>query len=107
MSDTAQPWQDDSLQPRERAELLVEAMTLEQKIAQLHGAMETVNIYALSNAAFEAGEDLDQLTTQIRIERHVDAIEELGISPASGSPTARSGSAWATGIRARRRPRCR
>ncbi|WP_026926058.1 beta-glucosidase family protein [Granulicoccus phenolivorans] len=79
MSETAQPWQDESLEPRERARRLVAAMTLEQKIAQLHGAMETVNIYALSNAAFEAGEDLDQLTTQIRIERHVEAIDELGI----------------------------
>ena len=36
---------DKSLSPRERAEKLVAAMTLEQKIAQLHGAMNTINIY--------------------------------------------------------------
>ena len=29
------PWMDKSLSPRERAEKLVAAMTLEQKIAQL------------------------------------------------------------------------
>jgi hypothetical protein len=51
---------------RERAEQLVAGMTLEQKIAQLHGAMDTVDIY---------GADSDQL----RIERHVAAIDELGI----------------------------
>ena len=39
------PWMDQSLSPRERAEKLVAAMTLEQKIAQLHGAMNTINIY--------------------------------------------------------------
>ena len=39
------PWMDKSLSPRERAEKLVAAMTLEQKIAQLHGAMNTINIY--------------------------------------------------------------
>jgi beta-glucosidase len=50
-------------------------MTLEQKIAQLHGAMQTIDIYALSAEA----EDLDQLTAQIQIERHVTAIDELGI----------------------------
>src|SRR4051794_30041513 len=37
-------WQDPSLSPRERATKLVAAMTLEQKIAQLHGAMETIDI---------------------------------------------------------------
>ena len=46
MSETTFPWQDTSLSPRERAERLVGAMTLEQKIAQLHGAMETIDIYA-------------------------------------------------------------
>jgi beta-glucosidase len=54
-------------------------MTLEQKIAQLHGAMETIDIYALSVQAAESGADMDQLATQIRVERHVTAIEELGI----------------------------
>ena len=42
---TTFPWMDKSLSPRERAEKLVAAMTLEQKIAQLHGAMNTINIY--------------------------------------------------------------
>jgi len=73
------PWHDTSLPSRERATKLVEAMTLEQKIAQLHGAMETIDIYALSAQAAESGADMDQLAAQIRIERHVPAIEELGI----------------------------
>ena len=72
-------WQDTSLPPRERAEQLVEAMSLEQKIGQLHGAMETIDIYAMTSQAAESGEDLDQLAAQIQIERHVKAIEELGI----------------------------
>ena len=79
MSDTASAWQDTSLTPRERAERLVEGMTLEQKIAQLHGAMETIDIYAMSAQAAESGENLGQLAAQIQIERHVTAIEELGI----------------------------
>ena len=76
------PWMDKSLSPRERAEKLVAAMTLEQKIAQLHGAMETINIYALPSAdemnAMSA-EEQDQLMAQIRVQRHVKGIEELGI----------------------------
>src|SRR3954447_12520348 len=58
---------------------LVGAMTLEQKIAQLHGAMQTIDIYALTAEAAESGADMDQLAAQIRIDRHVTAIEELGI----------------------------
>src|SRR3954462_11719906 len=73
------PWQNRSLSPGERATKLVEAMTLEQKIAQLHGAMQTIDIYALSAEAAESGADMDQLAAQIRIERHVTAIEELAI----------------------------
>lgn len=73
------PWQDESLTPRERATKLVEAMSLEQKIAQLHGAMETIDIYAIAAEAAEAGTDMDQLAAQIQIERHVPAIDELGI----------------------------
>src|SRR4051794_21427866 len=73
------PWQDASLTPGERATRLVETMTLEQKIAQLHGAMQTIDIYALSAEAAESGADMDQLAAQIRIERHVTAIEELRI----------------------------
>src|SRR3954469_19535556 len=79
MSETTSAWQDTSLPPRERAESLVAAMTLEQKIAQLHGAMETIDIYALSSQVAESGGDLDQLAAQIQIERHVPAIEQLGI----------------------------
>ena len=54
-------------------------MTLEQKIAQLHGAMETIDIYAITAQAAESGADMDQLAAQIRVERHVTAIDELGI----------------------------
>jgi beta-glucosidase len=79
LGDTTHAWQDASLSPRERAEKLVGAMSLEQKIAQLHGAMETIDIYAISTQAAEAGADMDQLAAQIQIERHVPAIEELGI----------------------------
>ena len=66
--------------PRERAEELVSRMTLEQKIAQLHGGMETINIYGYSNEIDPDDEDaMEQLAAQIRIERHVPEIEELGI----------------------------
>ena len=37
------PWEDRSASPRDRAEALVAAMTVEQKIAQLHGVMKTYN----------------------------------------------------------------
>ncbi|MFH5824504.1 beta-glucosidase [Georgenia sp. AZ-5] len=76
---TDRPWADTSLPPRERAQKLVAAMTLEQKIAQLHGAMETIDIYALAAQAAESGEDMEQLAAQIRVERHVAGIDELGI----------------------------
>jgi beta-glucosidase len=79
LSETTFARQDTSLSPRERAEKLVEAMTLEQKIAQLHGAMETIDIYAITREAAESGADMDQLAAQIRVERHVKAIDELGI----------------------------
>ena len=72
------PWMDKSLSPRERAEKLVAAMTLDQKIQQLHGNMETIDIYGLSAKA-TTKEEMDRLAAQIRIERHVKAIEELGI----------------------------
>ena len=64
---------------QERAARLVAGMTLEQKIAQLHGAMDTIDIYAMSAQAEAAGAGLEQLAAQIRVERHVPAIEELGI----------------------------
>lgn len=74
------PWEDESLEPRERAEKLVENMTLEQKIAQLHGGMETLNIYDVSNEMDPDDEEaMTQLAMQIRIERHVPELPELGI----------------------------
>src|SRR5688500_15121233 len=79
MSETTFAWLDTSLSYRQRAEKLVEAMTVEQKIAQLHGAMETIDIYAITAQAAESGADMDQLAAQIRVERHVKAIDELGI----------------------------
>jgi beta-glucosidase len=74
---SGRPWMDDGLPPGERATALVAAMTLEQKIAQLHGAMETIDIYALSSTA--TAEERERLARQIRVERHVAAIDELGI----------------------------
>ncbi|MCT1442952.1 hypothetical protein [Corynebacterium glucuronolyticum] len=42
--------------------------------------METINIYSFSNHIDPDDEDaMEQLATQIRIERHVPEIEELGI----------------------------
>ena len=69
---------DTSQSPRERAEKLVAAMTLEQKIQQLHGNMATVDIYGIASAV-TSKEEMDQLATQIRVERHVAANDELGI----------------------------
>jgi beta-glucosidase len=79
MPETGRVWEDVSLPPSERARELVAAMTLEQKIAQLHGAMETIDIYALTAQIAQPGEDMDQLAAQIRVERHVTGIDELGI----------------------------
>lgn len=79
MSDS-HPWMNASLSPRERAEKLVDAMTVEQKIAQLHGNMETIDIYAFSNAVGEmTAEEMEQLAAQIQIERHVLGDEDLDI----------------------------
>lgn len=75
---TEHPWMDSTKTPREHAEALVAAMDLEQKIAQLHRAMETVDIYALSNEVSSA-EEMEQLTEQIRIRRHAAATDELEI----------------------------
>ena len=55
MSETTSSWQDTSFTARERAKMLVEAMTLEQKIAQLHGAMDTIDICAITAQAAESG----------------------------------------------------
>ncbi|WP_223881901.1 beta-glucosidase family protein [Niallia endozanthoxylica] len=76
------PWMDKSLSPSERAEKLVAAMTLEQKIAQLHGSMETINIYALPTADemnAMSPEEQELLMAQLQVQRHVKGIEELGI----------------------------
>jgi beta-glucosidase len=86
--------------------MLVEAMTLDQKIVQLHGAMETIDIYAMTREAAESGADMDQLAAQIRVERHVKAIGELGI-PRFRITNARWASAWATVPRALPPLRCR
>ncbi|QGF23927.1 beta-glucosidase [Raineyella fluvialis] len=79
--DTDKPWTDTSRPPQERARALVAAMTLEQKIAQLHGSMETIDIYGISEemGQAETAEEMDRLAAQIKIERHVAGIEELGI----------------------------
>ena len=76
------PWMDKSLSPRERAEKLVAAMTLEQKIAQLHGSMNTINIYdmpSMDEMNEMSPEEQDQLMAQLQVQRHVKGIDELGI----------------------------
>ncbi len=74
---TDRPWLDTELAPNERATNLVEAMTLEEKIEQLHGNMETIDIYALTNSDSKemTAEEMEQLAAQIRFERHVVANE--------------------------------
>lgn len=72
------PWTDTTKSPRERAEALVAVMSVDQKIQQLHGNMETIDIYGMSAQA-TTQEEMDQLAAQIRVERHVAAIDELGI----------------------------
>jgi beta-glucosidase len=63
--------------------------------------METIDIYAITAQAAESGADMDQLAAQIRVERHVKAIEELGIPRfrITNGPVA-----WAT-VRPARPPR--
>ena len=75
------PWMNQKLAADERAKLLVSAMTLEQKIAQLHGSMNTINIYSLDieDMGKMDDEEMEKLMAQIQIQRHVDGIEELGI----------------------------
>lgn len=75
----SRPWMDSSRSPRERATQLVAAMTLEQKIAQLHGAMPTINIYDMPPLDQLSEEELAQLMAQVQVQRHVTGIEELGI----------------------------
>lgn len=54
-------------------------MTLEQKIAQLHGAMDTLDIHGIAARAAESGQSFEEVAGQVRIERHVAGIDELGI----------------------------
>jgi len=65
-------------------------MSLEQKVALLHGAMETIDIYAVTADALESGADMDQLHEQNRM-----LDEPLGINPAKARvgprPVARAG----------------
>ena len=72
------PWLDTSLEAKKRAELLVAHMNIDQKIQQLHGAMETIDIYG-SMSEITDEEEMARLASQIRVERHVKANEELGI----------------------------
>jgi hypothetical protein len=90
MPNRTHAWQDPSASPRERATRLVDAMSLEQKVALLHGAMETIDIYAVTADALESGADMDQLHEQNRM-----LDEPLGINPAKARvgprPVARAG----------------
>lgn len=63
------PWLDTALAPEERARALVGAMTTRQKIAQLHGNMETIDIYDLT----------DPDINQFDVKRHVIGDDDLGI----------------------------
>lgn len=75
MSTDNRPWEGTSRGPRERAEALVAAMTLEQKIAQLHGNMETIDIYSIE---IDLGDE-DAAANMFEVKRHVAGIDELGI----------------------------
>ncbi|WP_084102859.1 glycoside hydrolase family 3 protein [Demequina sp. NBRC 110051] len=76
----AHPWMDGKLTPRERAVALVEAMTLEQKIGQLHGAMGAIDISAFAEAAETMTEEqMEEFAATIRIDRHVKGDEDLDI----------------------------
>ncbi|WP_212685852.1 hypothetical protein, partial [Salmonella enterica] len=72
---------DETLSNRMRAEKLVEAMSLEQKIAQLHGGMRTIDIYNVDMEELEnlSEEEYEEQMAQLRVERHVNGIDELGI----------------------------
>lgn len=77
---TARAWLDETATPSERATALVAAMTLDEKISQVHGNMETIDIYGRreDDGLAEAPpgvEDADQFD----VKRHVAGIDELGI----------------------------
>ncbi|MDK6233591.1 beta-glucosidase [Aerococcus sanguinicola] len=78
---TEQVWLDDSKSPKERAEALVAAMPLEDKIGQLHGGMKTINIYNIDMEAMQnlSEEEYEEQMTQLRVERHVKENEEFSI----------------------------
>lgn len=73
MTTVERPWMDTTKTSRERAELVVAAMTLEQKVDQLGGAMSTINPYNLDMT------DPDMDLNQLEVWRHADPVEELGI----------------------------
>ena len=73
MATADRPWMDTTKTPRERAELVVEAMSLEQKVDQLGGAMSTINPYDMDLT------DPDTDLNQLEVWRHADPVEELGI----------------------------
>jgi beta-glucosidase len=72
MSAARQRWMDSALAPDERARALVAAMSTDQKIAQLHGGMETIDIYSIDPASEDAA-------IMFELKRHVAALDELGI----------------------------
>jgi beta-glucosidase len=63
---------DPAREPADRARALVAVMTLEQKVAQLHGNMETIDIYSIDLTDEDAANQFD-------VWRHVAGIDELGI----------------------------
>ncbi len=67
MTKNQSDWMDDTLSPQQRADALVSALATEQKIAQLHGAMQTLNIAEVS------------VDSDITMWRHVAEIDEVGI----------------------------
>lgn len=75
------PWMNESLSDKERAEKLVESMNLDQKISQLHGGMRTIDIYNVDMEAMEdlSEEEYEEQMEQLRVERHVKGLDELGI----------------------------
>ena len=74
----SQVWLDPARTPRERAETLVAALSVSEKIEQLHGNMTTIDIYSM-NWQPTTAEEMEQLAAQIRVERHVVANDRVGI----------------------------
>ncbi|THJ65831.1 glycosyl hydrolase [Arthrobacter echini] len=70
-----QPWMDSELTPQERADELLSAMTLDQKIQQMQNLPEENDIEGTYLA--EGGEQAECGFT--RIGRHIEGIESLGI----------------------------